>query len=168
MAPALARRAYDLALAVAILFVLGCTAFVLRRDRAAPFVHGNPSSHTAAVFLQERDCTTNLALLQLLSRAEFSDALSVVVYDVGGRRSAGRVTNRLNAMDLPFPVLPAPRSSLSQLRRMGYDATPVLVLLGPDARVRMAAAAPANLVELQRLASALHVLTDSPAPVRKT
>lgn len=168
MAPALARRAYDLALALAILVVLGCTAFMLRRDHAVPLGTGSPSRHTAAVFLQERDCTTNLALLQLLSRPELSTGLSVVVYDVSEQWSAGRVAARLSAMDLPFPVLPAPRGSISQLRRMGYHATPVLVLVDPDHRVRMAAAAPATLAEMQRLASALRVLTDPPAPASET
>lgn len=168
MALAIARLAYDMVLALAILVVPGCTAFALQRDHAVPRGRGNPTRHTAAVFLQERDCTTNMALLQLLSRSEFSNGLSVVVYDVGESRSADRVTARLRAMDLPFPALPAPRGSVSQLRRMGYDATPVLVLVDSADRVRMAAAAPATLAEMRRLESALRILTDSLAPPSRT
>ena len=163
----LRRGAYDVAPALATLVVVACTAFVLQRDDAAPLLNGSPAGHLAAVFLQERDCSTNLALLHLLARPEFSDGLSVVVYDVGERRSAGRVAARLSAQNLSFPVLPAPRGSLARLRRMGYRRTPVLVLLAPDDRVRLAAAAPASRAEMQRLASALQVLTD-PTPAGKT
>lgn len=92
----------------------------------------------------------------------------MVVYDVGRQQRADRVTARLRAMDLAFPVRPAPRGSVSQLRRMGYDATPVLVLVDPADRVRMATAAPATVAEMRRLESALHVLTDSLAPASKT
>lgn len=166
-ARAFARRAYDLALAFAIPTVLACTVgLAIQAEGATPFVRGSTAGYTAAVFLQERDCTTNLALLQLLARPEFSEALSVVVYDIAGRRSASRTTARLHARELPFQALPAPRGAVSRLRRMGYRATPVLVLLGPDDdRVRIASPAPATLAEMQRLASALRALTASTAPV---
>jgi len=165
MARALASRAYDLTLALATLTVLGCTwTLAVRPGDTAPLVNGGENAHTAAVFLQERDCTTNLALLQLLARPEFSERLSVIVYDVGAQRSVSRVTARLRAQGLPFPIVSARRGAVSRLRRMGYGTTPVLVLLGPDGAVRMAAPAPGTAAELRRLESALDVLTDSAAP----
>lgn len=156
----LRRRAYDAALTLATLVVLSCTAVLVRaEDCGAPFAGDGESGFRAAVFLQERDCTSNLAFLQLLARSELSGRFTVVVYDVGGGGSVNGTAARLRGQDLPFRAIAAPRGSLAALRRMGYHATPVLVLLGPGDRVHMATAAPHTPDEMRTLASALELLT---------
>lgn len=166
-ARAATARAYDLTVALATIIVLGCTvALALEHRGAGAFLDEAPGAQTAAVFLQERDCTSNLAFLQLLARPEFSHRFTVVVYDVGGRRSINRMTAHLRGQDLPFRVAPAPPGSLPRLRRMGYRSTPVLVLVDQGSRVRLATAAPTTADEMQRLASALHVLTGAVTPPR--
>ncbi|HEX6042318.1 hypothetical protein [Longimicrobium sp.] len=156
----LTRRPYDLALATATIAILGCTAVLaLRSSSDDPFANGFGAGDRVTVFLQERDCTSNLAFLQLLARAEFSSTTPAVVYDVGGSESANRLAARFRGQNLPFRTRAAPRGALSRLRQMGYQATPVLVLLDDESRVRLVAAAPRTQDEMRTLASTLRVLT---------
>lgn len=156
----LTRRGHDVALALATIAVLCCTA-VLAWQRTGTRWDGTDGTaeYRVAVFLQERDCTSNLALLRLLARPELSERLSVVVYGVGGSESVNRLTTRLRAQELSFKTLAAPRGALAAVKRMGYQATPVFVLLDRDNRVRLMTAAPETPEELHTLASALRLLT---------
>jgi hypothetical protein len=52
------------------------------------------------------------------------------------------------------------------LRQLGYETTPVLILLSPENQVHMAAAAPRTQDDLRALASVLRILIAENQPER--
>lgn len=114
----------------------------------------------AALVLQRRDCSGNLRLLHWLRAPALASgmALSVLWY-AGPPADSAAIRALLPAWSAAVPLRPVPDPVVRDLRALGHRATPVLVVLDADDRVRLVTQAPRSPREAAGLRRALEGLS---------
>jgi hypothetical protein len=119
-----------------------------------PPVPGAPIQ--SAVVLQAVDCTGNLRLFDLLHRPSVQRTMRLaVVWYVGVPADTLTIRARLPAWTRDTPLRSLPGSAQRELRLLGHTATPTLLVLDQDGRVRLATQSPRSSRELAGL---LHIV----------
>ena len=112
-----------------------------------------------AVLVQKADCTGNLRILHVLHRPNVRDKLRLsVVWFVGAPSDSTAIRQLLPAWTRTVPLVHAPTTVLSEMRRLGHRETPALIVLDQRGGIRFTALSPRSPREfagLQRIVEAL-------------
>jgi hypothetical protein len=133
-----------------VVIVLGCTVYVATR----PATTASPSSllaaaqtggasHRALVVFQLEDCESNLAFLSALTR----DGRLLMPLEgalVGSREDLTPATRALARNGYPIPAGMVDDALVRTVRMMGYERTPVLLILDGAGRIRYTASPPGD------------------------
>jgi hypothetical protein len=119
----------------------------------------------AYVVFQLADCDGNLRVLRLLQRRTLRDRVPLAgLAFVGSDAELDRARGRLPAAARTLPIRRATGSLVSLLARLGHRATPIVVVLDAEQRVRFVTGVPRSPRAYVGLARVLSTLEAADAP----
>jgi hypothetical protein len=154
---------------LAVAVVLGCTAAMaaarggptpISALAAAPAAA--PAGSYALVVFQIADCRSGMGFLRAFQDQALR-GLPVQGLMIGSADDVAYAERRLVNDGTPMDVRAADRRLGRVLRQLGYDRTPLVLVLDADGRVRMASGAPHTPAEDRQLRTLLQAMA-SPAP----
>lgn len=114
----------------------------------------------AVVLVQRRDCSGNIRLLDLMQRPSVQPNIRLaVIWYVGPATDSVAIRQLLPAWTAHVPLAPVPTEAMQQLRQLGHNETPTLVVLDQDARIRLTTRSPRSLREFAGLRQIIEGLT---------
>lgn len=114
----------------------------------------------AALLLQRRDCSGNLRWLHWLHTPPLASGIGLaVLWYAGPATDSTAIRSLLPAWTATVPLRPVPKAMVRDLRALGHTATPVLMVLDADDRVRLVTQAPRSPREAAGVRRALEGLT---------
>lgn len=114
----------------------------------------------AAVLLQRADCEGNLRMLDLMHRPGVHPNMQLaVMWYVGAPGDSMAIREALPSWTQSTPLRFAPKAVLEHLRQLGHNATPTLVVLDQQSRIRLVTQSPRSLREFAGLRKVIEGLT---------
>ena len=123
-------------------------------DYAPVPVPGTPIQ--AAFVLQEADCSGNLRMLNALHRADVRESIHLgVIYYAGSIGDSTVIRSRLPHWASTTPLVPLTQELYAELKRLGHNSTPILIVLDQERRIRFTTQSPRTSREFAGL---LHII----------
>ena len=158
------RTIENATLSLAVVLVLGCTVAITAGRPAAPSIPAllaQPApakGYRVAVLFQIADCRSGMTFLRVFQEPDLR-GLPVQGWMLGSAEDVDYARRRLARDGAPMPVGLADRRVGLTVRQLGYDRTPVLVVLDVAGRVRLVTGPPETRAQEERLRAQLRTFT---------
>jgi hypothetical protein len=154
---------------LAVVLVLGCTAAVAVGRAPAPSIASlvaepaPAAGYRAVVLFQIADCRSGMGFLRAFQDPALR-GLPLQGWMIGAAEDVAYARRRLAGDGTPMPVRVADRRVGRTVRQLGYDRTPLVVVLDPAGRVQLVAGRPETRADEQRLRAQLATFVQPSLP----